>query len=60
MFWIILLSMTVLVGMAFDWISFYVSRERIVITINIGRLTPTLRKFKEAMLGQSPQNDALP
>ena len=59
MFWIVLLTLLVLASLAFDWVSLYMTHERIGISINIGKLTPMVRRVKEAVFGLSPRRAPL-
>ena len=47
MFWTVLLIVSVLAGFAFDLLSFCISPERIVMTINLGSLTPAIRRLRD-------------
>ena len=59
MFLIVLVALAILAGLAFDWMSFQVTSERIVIAINIGKLTPTFRKLRDAASGRSRGHESL-
>jgi hypothetical protein len=53
MFWVVVLTTTVLAGLAYDVISCSLSKERIVIGINFGKLTSAIRILRDAAYGHS-------
>lgn len=58
MFGIVLLALTVLAGLAFDWISFSTSPGRIVVSVNFGKLAPAIRGLKNAALGLTRRSNS--
>ncbi len=50
MFWIILLAIGMLTGVAFDWVTVRSTGERITVSLELVKIVPALRKAKESAL----------
>lgn len=50
MLWIVLLTVSVLTGVAFDWIIVRASEERLTLSLELGKILPAIRKAKESAL----------
>lgn len=47
MLWIILIAFLVLVAFAYDWISFQVTGERVIVSLELARIAPVVRHVKQ-------------
>jgi len=50
MFWIVVLFVTGLAGLAYGWIVVRTSAERVTITVELARITLVIRKAKEVAI----------
>lgn len=48
MFWIVLFTIALLTGIAFDWIAVRLSDERITVSLELCKILPAIRKAKDS------------